>query len=111
MKSYEIPGFPHVKIRRTTWNLSSYIRLVDNRWSDDSDEPIEKTTLFQLFSQDDWFPYQEPKKKVKMWQWVIKNYQGEYYVPNRFMTEEKARKDHGSEIFKKLDYTEIEADQ
>ena len=88
------------KVRRASWEISSYIS-----------HPF---TYRELSTEDiiatDWEEYEEPKKKVKRWQWVNID---TYYVAGYFYTEEEVLVALGSSIgkLKKLPWTEMEFEE
>lgn len=59
-----------------------------------------------------WETYEELKKKVKMWQWLIKAPDGKYYESYDFhATEHDVKiKNQASQVIRKLDWTEIEVE-
>lgn len=62
-----------------------------------------------------WETYEEPKKKVKMWQWIYKDWKGLYYIPQCFhKNENEARCSNVSEeskLIQRADWTCIEVDE
>jgi hypothetical protein len=71
MRAWELPGFPHAKIRRFAWrDIDRHIQFKDGEWSESPFDPMRHANYLQVeFHQTDWELYVEPKKtrKVKMY--------------------------------------------
>ena len=77
----------------------------------EKDASLTHGTASQHFEEySNWKIYKEPKKKVKMWKWLVIDNDGEYCdSTSYFDCIEMVRKYH-DEVIQKLDYTEIEVE-
>jgi hypothetical protein len=102
-----------IKITRESWENGKYFvpyfKDDENFWWGLT---ADGNTDWQSASTKRWITYAPPKKKVKMWQWLIKDAEG-YHPTERYYTAEDIeplRESTILEVIQHLPHTEIEVE-
>jgi hypothetical protein len=67
-------------------------------------------TYYSLGPIYSWETYEEPKKKVKMWQALLKTDSGEFYSSSKYYSSLEAAKLKSDDVVSLLPHTEIEVE-
>lgn len=110
IKKSDLKNYVGKKIRQSDWRNNCFITLL--AIGNTGVYACDENEYESVYGGFDWETYEEPKKKVKMWQALVKNIQGDYLSTRDFYAnEEAARADSlGTTFIKLLPHTEIEVE-
>ena len=100
-----------IKITRESWENGKYFvpyfKDDENFWWGLT---TDGNTDWQSASTKRWVTYSPPKRKVKMWQWLVGSAEFCNSSSGFYVSKKNAESATGSNVIQRLDYTEIEVE-
>lgn len=75
------------KVRRHSWTKGSYLHLTPNGLFNE-----DGTSERFLMAGNDWELYEEPKKKIKVFEWLVEGFYSKPVIKGDILSEEEAKK-------------------